>query len=109
VNAAREQALQRSATGWYRDPDQKPPDDGLEKHQLWAWMQGADPPHWEIVGTGLIYDGPIPPLRELFRELDESQVQVKFWVCPDHPGGHVAWIGRVAACREDGCPRTNEE
>lgn len=31
---------------------------GLEAHQVWAWMGGANPPHWEVRGTGAIVENP---------------------------------------------------
>jgi len=39
----------------YTDRDQRPPDDELtESHQVWVWLAGANPPHWEIRGTGMV-------------------------------------------------------
>jgi hypothetical protein len=35
---------------------------GMEKHQVVTWLDGAEPPHYEIRGTGLVYDG--PPARD---------------------------------------------
>jgi len=33
-----------------------PPDSSLpESHQVWVWMNGMNPPRWEIRGTGLIF------------------------------------------------------
>lgn len=35
----------------------KPPSrEGLEKHQMWLWLAGAKPPHYEVRGTGAIID-----------------------------------------------------
>lgn len=38
----------------YVDHDEKPPWEFLEPSQVWVWMAGATPPHWEIRGTGVI-------------------------------------------------------
>lgn len=38
----------------YLDRFQKPPESDLSPGQVWAWMGGATPPHWEIKGTGVI-------------------------------------------------------
>jgi hypothetical protein len=35
-------------------PPRKTADMRHSGHQVWAWMGGADPPQWEIVGTGLV-------------------------------------------------------
>lgn len=35
---------------------------GMEDHQHVVWMAGATPPHYEIVGTGLVFDGPRRPV-----------------------------------------------
>lgn len=40
----------------HTDINNRPSDEGLEDHQLWVWMQGANPPRWEIRGTGTILD-----------------------------------------------------
>lgn len=39
----------------HTDPNRKPSRDGLEPHQVWAWMAGANPPRWEIRGTGAVF------------------------------------------------------
>lgn len=40
---------------WFTDPDIHPPDDWLrERHQVWVWLAGAEPPHWQIMGTGVV-------------------------------------------------------
>jgi len=34
----------------------RPPKGSLPAGQVWAWMQGANPPRWEIRGTGALLD-----------------------------------------------------
>lgn len=35
-----------------------------ERHQVWVWMNGPGAPHWEIRGTGVIFDEDlVPPAR----------------------------------------------
>lgn len=34
--------------------DAKPPHVGLEEHQRWIWLNGAERPHWEVRGTGAL-------------------------------------------------------
>jgi hypothetical protein len=36
------------------DRNRKPSSEGLAVGQVWAWMAGADPPRWEVRGTGLV-------------------------------------------------------
>lgn len=41
------------------DREQRPdrtPEMIASGHQHWAWMAGANPPRWEVVGMGLILD-----------------------------------------------------
>lgn len=38
----------------FTDPDDPPSRAGLQPHQLWVWLQGANPPHWELRGTGCV-------------------------------------------------------
>lgn len=33
--------------------------------------------------------------------------RVKFWICRDHRGGFVEWVGDVAHCLETGCGKTS--
>lgn len=40
----------------HTDINHEPERDGLEDHQHWVWLAGANPPHWEIFGTGLLLD-----------------------------------------------------
>ena len=28
----------------------------MENHQVWVWLQGMNPPRWEIRGTGVLDD-----------------------------------------------------
>lgn len=39
-------------------PPRKTAEMRLSGHQNWAWMAGADPPQWQVVGTGLLLDAP---------------------------------------------------
>lgn len=51
--------IEKTADGdWaWCDRDNRPPDDILpESHQVWVWMRGPDYPHWEVRGTGVIFD-----------------------------------------------------
>lgn len=34
----------------------RPPSLPLPSGQVWAWMGGATPPHWEACGTGALLD-----------------------------------------------------
>lgn len=38
------------------NPDQPPSRNGLERHQVWVWMNGPGHPHWEIRGTGALLE-----------------------------------------------------
>lgn len=42
-------------------------------------------------------------IEDLFADL--PPVPAKFYVCPDHPGGQVQWVGKLAYCLT--CGRTN--
>lgn len=46
---------------WLEDVSGCPPVDMNDSHplpegQIWVWMGGANPPHWEIRGTGAVFE-----------------------------------------------------
>lgn len=45
--------------------DRKPSNEGLAPGQVWAWMNGADPPRWEVRGTGVVLS---PDEERAFRD-----------------------------------------
>jgi hypothetical protein len=45
----------------------------------------------------------VTDIEDLFADLPPAKV--KFWVCPDHRGGQVQWVGNLAYCLT--CGRTN--
>lgn len=40
----------------FTDPMVHPPMNRLTDGQHWVWMAGSSVPHWEIVGTGVVFD-----------------------------------------------------
>lgn len=44
----------------YLDPTVAPPEDELQPGQRWIWLPTADPPHYEIMGTGAVVDADVP-------------------------------------------------
>lgn len=38
----------------YMDPTVAPPESELEPGQVWVWLAGATPQHWEIKDTGVV-------------------------------------------------------
>lgn len=40
----------------YLDPMVQPPKEMLRDGQVWVWLAGSDTPHWEIKGTGVVFD-----------------------------------------------------
>jgi hypothetical protein len=55
------------------DHNSRPSDDLLEGTQVWIWLNGANPPRWEIRGTGLVtHWNDIPEQRRRhLKEVDE--------------------------------------
>lgn len=85
---------------------------GSERVWLSQWIVRRSEHEWYLFGPVTFLERftavevqSAADIEDLFAEF--ANLSVKFWVCPDHEDGRVAWTGGEARCLT--CGRTNSQ